>query len=44
LLQLILYNNVNSSEQYKEWCWTLPDLKVKIEADKFGYNWGHCIT
>lgn len=35
----LLMNQIKAEE---EWCWTVPDLKVKIEADKFGYNYGLC--
>lgn len=30
------------SEGKPEWCWTEPDMKVKVESNKFGYNYGLC--
>lgn len=37
----MLMKNVRA-EANPEWCWTVPDMKVKVQPDKFGYNFGLC--
>ena len=25
-----------------EWCWTVPNMKIKVVENEFGYNYGLC--
>jgi hypothetical protein len=38
LSQLFLYCLCGNPE----WCWTVPDMTIKMEHRKFGYNFGLC--